>query len=197
MKHITLALVIAGAIAGSKPAAAAHKVELQALTVCIDRDMKDSNLVLSEPSSILRGIGVDVHWHSVAGCPDDAMLVRVLKTAPATLPPQALGCAHPLEGRSAEVYMDRVRAAVVPDKVASLTGYVIAHEIIHLLEGEGTRHAEEGIMRTRWTRADVQVMAWGWKLTAQDIELIREGLRERQTRTIAAVGSVYEPRSGD
>jgi hypothetical protein len=197
MKYITLALVIAGAAAGSKPANAAPKAEIHALTVCIDRDMKDSNLVLAEPASILRGVGIDVHWHGVAGCPDDAMLVRVLRTAPGTLPPYALGCAHPLGGRQAEVYMDRVRAAVVPEKVASLTGYVIAHEIIHLLEGEGTRHAEEGIMRTRWTAADIQVLTWGWKLTAKDRELIQEGLRERQALAVAAVGSLYEARLGN
>jgi hypothetical protein len=182
MKHITFALIFAGIVFTAHPAGAATQPKFHELTVCISKDMPDYNLMIAEPSSILRRIGIEVHWHSMPACPADAMHVRVLKTAPAGLPPTALGCAHPLEGRDAEVYMDRIEAAVVQARVATLTGYVIAHEIIHLLEGEATRHADEGIMRTRWTGVDVQVMAWGWKLTADDIKLIRAGMRERQAR---------------
>ena len=40
-----------------------------------------------------------------------------------------------------------------------ILGYVIAHEVAHVLLGPG--HSEEGIMRGKWTRNDLQRISWG------------------------------------
>jgi hypothetical protein len=43
-----------------------------------------------------------------------------------------------------------------------ILGYVIAHEIAHVLIGAG--HSEEGIMRGEWTPTDLQRLSWGLSL---------------------------------
>lgn len=40
-----------------------------------------------------------------------------------------------------------------------ILGYVIAHEVAHVLLGPG--HSQEGIMRGEWTRNDLQRISWG------------------------------------
>jgi hypothetical protein len=40
-----------------------------------------------------------------------------------------------------------------------ILGYVIAHEVAHVLLGPG--HSEVGIMRGKWTRNDLQRISWG------------------------------------
>ena len=41
-------------------------------------------------------------------------------------------------------------------------GHVIAHEVAHVLLGPG--HSEEGIMRAKWSRYDLQRISWGLQL---------------------------------
>ena len=41
-------------------------------------------------------------------------------------------------------------------------GHVIAHEVAHVLLGPG--HSEEGIMRAKWSRHDLQHISWGLPL---------------------------------
>jgi hypothetical protein len=43
-----------------------------------------------------------------------------------------------------------------------ILGYVIAHEVAHVLLGPG--HSQEGIMRGKWTRNDLQRISWGLSL---------------------------------
>jgi hypothetical protein len=43
-----------------------------------------------------------------------------------------------------------------------ILGYVIAHEVAHVLIGPG--HSDEGIMRGAWTPADLQRLSWGLSL---------------------------------
>jgi hypothetical protein len=40
-----------------------------------------------------------------------------------------------------------------------ILGYVIAHEVAHVLIGPG--HSQQGIMRGEWTRNDLQRISWG------------------------------------
>jgi len=188
MKCGTLLLVIAGIFGASLPGAAASQPETPSLTVCVSGDISDYNLVVAGPAAIFRRIGIRTKWRGLNGCPADAIRVRVLKTGPANLPARVLGCAHPLDGRDAEVYLDRVNAAAgaAGDQRTALLGYVIAHEIVHLLEGGETQHAGEGVMRARWSSSDVEKMLWRLDLTDDDIELIRRGLRERQAQRAGA-----------
>jgi hypothetical protein len=43
-----------------------------------------------------------------------------------------------------------------------IRGYVIAHEVAHILIGPA--HSDEGIMRRGWTRTDLQRISWGLTL---------------------------------
>jgi hypothetical protein len=49
--------------------------------------------------------------------------------------------------------------AVAGYRADRILGYVIAHEVAHVLLGPG--HSEEGIMRGQWTRNDLQRISWG------------------------------------
>jgi len=74
-------------------------------------------------------------------------------------------------------------------------GYVIAHELVHLLQGDRTQHAENGIMRARWTAADSETFLWNARLTPSDTELVRLGFSQRlgqRTQRLASVASGRE-----
>ena len=62
---------------------------------------------------------------------------------------------------------------------ATVLGYVLAHEIAHVLQGIA-RHSETGIMRARWTNNDFKQMGAKVLLfTPEDVQLIRQRLAPR------------------
>jgi len=92
----------------------------------------------------------------------------------------ALATAMPLadSGVRIVVFYDRVKPLLeghhAPE--ATILGYVLAHEIAHVLQGTA-RHSETGIMRASWTDGDFQLM--GTRLltfTPEDVQLIRRRL---------------------
>jgi len=110
-------------------------------------------------------------------------LVRSPKDAPAG-DEDSLGTAlvDPATGTGvlATVYVDRVeRLARGSDgDVGTLLGRAMAHEIGHLLMGRSA-HAGAGLMRPRWTRAEVTRNARpDWRFAVTDLRLIR-ARRER------------------
>jgi hypothetical protein len=71
-------------------------------------------------------------------------------------------------GVLATVYVDRVErlAARADGELGTLLGRAMAHEIGHLLMGRAA-HAAHGLMRPRWTRAEVSRNAtadWGFEM---------------------------------
>jgi predicted Zn-dependent protease len=83
---------------------------------------------------------------------------------------------------------------VSPAHESHLLAYVLAHEIVHILEGTG-RHSATGIMKAQWTPEDYSGIASG-KLTfaSEDIELLHGGLVVRQARlNTPSDKSVTEP----
>ena len=78
-------------------------------------------------------------------------------------------------GVLATVYVDRVErlARGSNGDLGTLLGRAMAHEIGHLLMGR-TAHAAAGLMRPRWTRAEVARNARpDWSLAAGDLRVIR------------------------
>jgi hypothetical protein len=78
-------------------------------------------------------------------------------------------------GVLATVFVDRVeRLARTSDgDVGTLLGRAMAHEIGHLLMGR-SEHAGVGLMRPRWTRAEVARNAkTDWRFNRTDVEAIR------------------------
>ena len=104
-------------------------------------------------------------------------LVRSGKTSPSD--DESLGTAlvDPSSGTGvlATVYVDRVeRLARGSDgDLGTLLGRAMAHEIGHLLMGRAS-HAVRGLMRPRWTRAEVARNVWAdWRFDALDLRAIR------------------------
>jgi len=71
--------------------------------------------------------------------------------------------------------------------VPALLAHVFAHEIAHILEGVD-HHAQSGILKAQWDRADYAQIKWKpLSLTQDDIPMIRRGIELRGLRA-AAVG---------
>lgn len=105
-------------------------------------------------------------------------LVRSVKGAPAA-GDELLGTAlvDPVTrtGVLATVFVDRVeRLAQASDgDLGMLLGHAMAHEIGHLLTGRSA-HALHGLMRPRWTRAEIARNASAdWGFEAPDLRAIR------------------------
>ena len=64
-------------------------------------------------------------------------------------------------------------------RVPSVLGYILAHEIAHVLQGI-SRHSESGIMKPKWNARDyVEMREDMLRFTEYDASLIRSGLDER------------------
>lgn len=125
----------------------------------------------------------------VAGCVGepvtDDLAVEIVPHAPASFSNLALAMAMPLadSGVRIVVFYDRVKPLLeghhAPE--ATILGYVLAHEIAHVLQGI-VRHSETGIMRARWIDSDFKLMGLRLLLfTNEDVQLIRHRLPPRQT----------------
>jgi hypothetical protein len=78
-------------------------------------------------------------------------------------------------GVLATVYVDRVErlARTSNGDLGTLLGRAMAHEIGHLLMGR-SEHAVRGLMRPRWTRAEVaRNVKADWRFDAPDVRVIR------------------------
>jgi hypothetical protein len=67
-----------------------------------------------------------------------------------------------------------------------ILGYVIAHEVAHVLLGPG--HSEDGIMRGQWTRNDLQRISWGLQLdfTSDQSKQLRYAVLRRMKQPVPA-----------
>lgn len=85
----------------------------------------------------------------------------------------------PYEGTLIVVFYDRLLTSLTRSRVPSVLGYVLAHEIAHVLEGI-SRHSLSGIMKPAWSARDYLEMQWNTlRFTEDDVYLIRRGLEER------------------
>lgn len=148
-------------------------------------------------STIFAGIHVQLVWReptrhkskALAGCagepaPPDLAL-EIVPHAPPSVSNVALAVAMPYAdfGVRAAIFYDRVepllRLSHAPE--ATLLGYVLAHEIAHVLQGIA-RHSETGVMRAHWTDSDFEQMRNRvLPFAAEDVQLIRQRLALRDT----------------
>ena len=143
-------------------------------------------------NTIFAGIRVQLMWTgqmqpastAVAGCAGGPathdLAVEIVPHAPASFSDAALAVAMPYadSGVRIVIFYDRVDPLVrghgAPQ--ATVLGYVLAHEIAHVLQGIA-RHSETGIMRARWTNNDFKQMGAKVLLfTPEDVQLIRRRL---------------------
>jgi hypothetical protein len=129
----------------------------------------------------VRLIWVD-HGREPTAPQDGTIIVKFSTATPIDFLPRAVGQAFPYQGNRIQVFYDRVRERVLPDMVPTLLGYVLAHEIAHVLEGTDV-HSDKGIMKARWEVRDYDRMARELlTFTDADIRLIYDGLDARSKR---------------
>lgn len=133
---------------------------------------------------ILKSAGIRLDWRrDVRTCVQGQGILVTLSLE--TSPNQhagALAYARPFDGTRVVVFYDRVLSAVSPAVAPWLLGHVMAHEIVHMLQGADT-HSASGIMKPRWDKRDFDVMRRGYlPFTPEDLALIDHGLEWRASR---------------
>ena len=89
----------------------------------------------------------------------------------------------PYQGTRIVVFYDRLLTSLTGSRVPSVLGYVLAHEIAHVLQGI-SRHSATGIMKPKWDSRDyVEMRGKMLRFTEDDVSLIRRGLEERALQT--------------
>jgi hypothetical protein len=104
--------------------------------------------------------------------------VQIHAKAPASLRCGAMAHAAPYSasGTRIHIFCDRVRTTLSDGGSGAALGYVLAHELGHVLQGVG-RHSEAGVMKARWEAADSRMMRSGTlEFDPTDGELIHAGL---------------------
>src|ERR1700693_1227166 len=175
MKMTGMAVMVvaaASAWAGAPPAEARH------LTICMETapgNLLIENAAKTVTAGIFAGINVKIEWRSPANCPAEAIYVSFSSETPVNQHRGALAYARPYDGTHIVVFLDRVRITA-PYGIASLLGYVLAHEVTHILEGE-VRHSEIGIMKAQWDAIEHFKMRQGHLgFAPEDVSLIYRGL---------------------
>ena len=141
---------------------------------------------------VFAGIGVPVVFRSGAlgKSAEGAFSIELQldAKAPAQLHAGALAFATPfrVSGTRIRIFCDRVRNASPESGPGIALGYVMAHEIAHVLEGV-SRHSVEGIMKAHWEKPDYrQMKSLALLFDPADDELIHEGLERRVALAVRA-----------
>lgn len=109
-------------------------------------------------------VGVDLQWRT-GKRPENAChaVVVSLEDSARSVPEnsRALAFSYPYApcGPGVTVLLDRIREFVAPYEARApiILGYVMAHELGHVLEGTN-RHSDTGLMRANWNANDIWAM---------------------------------------
>ena len=151
-------------------------------------------------SLILAQAGIRLEWRLGKPAEDEmgaqVLGIRFVPSVPPALrtgtDTQALAAARPYgKGTTITVFDNRVAAYLVPigspDR-ANVLGHVLAHEIVHVLEGVA-RHSATGLMTARWTWRELrEITRNGLTLAEEDRRL----LRIRFASAVAVVAAATE-----
>jgi hypothetical protein len=169
------------------------KESLPAVRVCLSyqggqsREAFRAKFVAGE---IFKRIGVKLEWYVCADGAGEDIHIRVVADAPADLPDTAYAYARPYEGRTIEIFYNRMSART-HSYLGDIWGHVMAHEIGHILQGVA-RHSETGVMKAAWGASEKEEMSYRpMQFTPYDAALIHSGIRVRQSKTagtLAAAG---------
>jgi hypothetical protein len=156
-----------------------------------------------EASRVFRELSVGLSWvncraedEDFLGCrqpiTSTQLFVRVVRRG-RTLPDDAFGVAFlgvDGNGRYADVFLDRVRrlqAGKAQINEARVLGYVMAHEIGHLLLGSNA-HSTAGIMEPSWSAAELRKIEMGrLAFTKTECEKMRRRVEARSRRVSRAI----------
>jgi hypothetical protein len=156
----------------------------RSIDVCMDshNDVQVTTPARRLASEIFARAGVTVHWRTGSRCPSSAGAIRITLTdeVPKGIAAGALAYALPYEGTHIVVFYDRVAAQHIPPR--TLLGYVMAHEITHMIQ-EVSRHSATGIMKAHWTPADYyEMITQKLDFAEVDVLLLQAGAERRAAR---------------
>ena len=137
---------------------------------------------------IFRSIGVELEWRigavavkrTFCGCaPSEIIEVQVDPTADRNLASGALAYALPTATSGVRIHVIHGQSDDIWRIVPNLLGYVLAHEIGHVLQGVA-RHSDEGLLKAKWNGTDFSLMRT-LRLTfrPEDAEMIRNHFSEQ------------------
>ncbi|HKD09830.1 MAG TPA: hypothetical protein VKB79_28245 [Bryobacteraceae bacterium] len=141
-------------------------------------------------TQILKQANIRLQWRGAeSNCSaGNGLVVTVSSSTPEDLHPGALAYALPFEGTHIVLFYDRVLSSVGASTIPALLGHVLAHEIVHILEGVNL-HSASGVMKERWNIVDyVDMRRGGLKFTRDDIELIDRGMESRAAHSVRPDG---------
>ena len=178
MGMVGMATVAAGLIAG-------NPAEGRTVLVCLNPGGNAAVVGRAQAGAdrIFRQIGLRLRWQpDVRRCGNGiGIAIALAENTPVSSHPGALAYALPFAGARAVVFFDRVRAAAPPERMPALLAHVLAHEIVHILQGVD-RHSEAGLMKPRWEHADhVEMGRRPLPIAPDDVLLIERGLHVRAT----------------
>ncbi len=116
------------------------------------------------------------------------IVVRLVRRAPASVFPGALGYALPFAHTGAHVLIFYDRVETLANSISEATyivlGYAMAHEIGHVLLGSSD-HASGGLMQARWTPAIWHLASLGLlAFTREEAEHMGAGLQRLQAQQL-------------
>jgi hypothetical protein len=135
-------------------------------------------------TQILKQAGIQLNWRSgESACAQGVgIVVTVSRETPLNQHPGALAYAQPFDRTRIVLFYDRVLNTAGSAIVPSLLGHVLAHEIVHVLQG-CDRHSTSGVMKSHWDKRDFDDMRRApLLLTQEDLVLIDRGVEWRASR---------------
>jgi hypothetical protein len=152
----------------------------RAVTVCVSPGDKGHMIRAAEiaASRIFGRIGVVIDWRARRDCPSSSDVIKVTLSewTPREQYPDALAYALPYERTHVVVFYDRVQKSVEFARVPLLLGYVMVHEITHILQGI-RRHSKTGIMKAQVGSRDYDdIVRNAPEFDPYDVDLIYRGL---------------------
>lgn len=182
----TMVMVAATLWAGS-----AGEKEQRTVVVCLDAGGHSTAVdpARAVASRIFLELGVRLMWRStLRPCIEAStgIVIRLSLETPKTENPGALAYALPFEGKHIVLMYDRVVASFTPSAVPRVMGYVLAHEIGHILQCTA-KHSTTGILKARWDSNDYGDMQMNrLRFSEEDVELIQSGLARFDSATTSS-----------
>lgn len=174
---------------------AQQTAEIGHVTVYVrNRDVPSQvqNLAEVVADKIFAGVGLSIDWRCERPATRrlEGSIAIDLAVAPQRSRPHPVAFALPYEGVHIRVFYDRIQEERNP---AAMLAHVLVHEITHILQGM-VRHSETGIMKARWSAADIDEMGYkALPFTPLDVMLIQRGVAHRT----AAAATPATENSGD
>lgn len=189
-------VAVGAAVTAAAWAGDGAQAEQPTVTVCMSRRGNPTAFRAEAiATQVFARIGVRIDWPADQdSCilSPDSIAITLSDQTPPGLYPGVLAYAAPYQGTRIVVFYDRVLNTVTRSQQSLLLGYVLAHEISHLLQGI-SRHSASGIMKRKWEARDYVEMRWNaLRFTEYDVSLIRDGLYERrlQVSRHASTGAI-------